>query len=135
MVSSRESSFSRGDSAMSTVRLIFDRGTILVPGLPAGGAVTRTPDLVWAPRVGAHRAPAFKHGALREALAGSGVRVEDEVRARTPAPRVWPPVELRPYQEAALCAWELAGRRGCVVLPTGSGKTRVALAAMARTGL
>lgn len=36
-------------------------------------------------------------------------------------------MEVRPYQEAALCAWELAGRRGVVVLPTGIGKTRVAL--------
>jgi superfamily II DNA or RNA helicase len=39
---------------------------------------------------------------------------------------------LRPYQEAALWAWELAQRRALVVLPTGSGKTRLAIAAMAR---
>ena len=32
-------------------------------------------------------------------------------------------------------AWELAGCRGIVVLPTGAGKTMVALAAMARSGL
>jgi len=32
-------------------------------------------------------------------------------------------------------AWELAGCRGIVVLPTGAGKTIVALAAMARSGL
>src|SRR4051812_8019401 len=43
-------------------------------------------------------------------------------------------VALRSYQEAALNGWELAGRRGVVVLPTGSGKTLLALAAMARTG-
>jgi superfamily II DNA or RNA helicase len=46
----------------------------------------------------------------------------------------WSPIELRPYQEAALWAWELAQRRALVVLPTGSGKTRLALAAMARAG-
>jgi hypothetical protein len=46
-------------------------------------------------------------------------------------------VELRPYQRAAaaLEAWEAADRRGIAVLPTGSGKTRVAIAAMARSGL
>src|ERR1051325_7151306 len=41
------------------------------------------------------------------------------------------PIELRPYQQAAALAWATAGRRGVVVLPTGSGKTRVALAVVA----
>jgi superfamily II DNA or RNA helicase len=44
-------------------------------------------------------------------------------------------VELRPYQEAALAAWELATRRGTAVLPTGSGKTRLAIAAMVRANV
>jgi superfamily II DNA or RNA helicase len=44
-----------------------------------------------------------------------------------------PEISLRPYQAAALEAWELAGRRGVVVLPTGSGKTHLGLAAAART--
>jgi superfamily II DNA or RNA helicase len=46
----------------------------------------------------------------------------------------WVPIELRPYQQAALTAWQLAGGRGVIVLPTGSGKTRVAVAALARLG-
>lgn len=33
----------------------------------------------------------------------------------------------RPYQMEALAAWQAAGRRGVVVLPTGAGKTLVAL--------
>ena len=41
---------------------------------------------------------------------------------------------LRPYQDAALVAWELAERRGVVVLPTGAGKTRVGIAALQRFG-
>ncbi|MBI3979031.1 MAG: DEAD/DEAH box helicase [Chloroflexi bacterium] len=47
------------------------------------------------------------------------------------APRLTP----RPYQAEALDAWESAGCRGVVVLPTGSGKTLVALLAAARLGL
>jgi len=39
---------------------------------------------------------------------------------------------LRPDQEAALAAWERAGRRGVVVKPTGTGKTEIALTAIAR---
>jgi predicted nuclease of restriction endonuclease-like RecB superfamily len=44
-------------------------------------------------------------------------------------------VDLRSYQEAAVSAWELARRRGVIALPTGSGKTRLALAVMQRTQL
>jgi superfamily II DNA or RNA helicase len=58
----------------------------------------------------------------------------DEVRAVQAPVGSWSPIELRPYQEAALWAWELAQRRALLVLPTGSGKTRLALAAMARAG-
>src|SRR5262249_6758830 len=38
---------------------------------------------------------------------------------------------LRPYQEQAVEGWFAFGRRGIVCLPTGSGKTRVAIAALA----
>jgi superfamily II DNA or RNA helicase len=45
------------------------------------------------------------------------------------------PIEVklqpRPYQEEALAAWRHGGARGVVVLPTGAGKTLVALMAMA----
>ena len=48
----------------------------------------------------------------------------------------WPAVtlpELRSEQHTALHEWTAAGRRGVVVMPTGTGKTEVALAAMAKT--
>jgi superfamily II DNA or RNA helicase len=48
------------------------------------------------------------------------------------APDPFPAIALRPYQEEAHHAWVTAGRRGLVVLPTGSGKTRLAIAAIAR---
>ncbi|MFL5805010.1 MAG: DEAD/DEAH box helicase, partial [Roseiflexaceae bacterium] len=38
----------------------------------------------------------------------------------------------RPYQEDALAAWLAAGGRGVVVLPTGAGKTALALMAIER---
>ena len=40
---------------------------------------------------------------------------------------------LRPYQEEAVAVWENAGRRGVLDMATGTGKTRVALAAAERT--
>jgi superfamily II DNA or RNA helicase len=85
--------------------------------------------------VGAYRAPASRYSALKRWLLASGVRFQD----LSPRPRsleeAWTDVDLRSYQEAALSAWELAQRRGVVALPTGSGKTRLALAAMQRTRL
>ncbi len=39
--------------------------------------------------------------------------------------------ELRWYQTTALARWKAAGRRGVIALPTGSGKTLVAIAAIA----
>ncbi|BDI29126.1 ATP-dependent helicase [Capsulimonas corticalis] len=44
-----------------------------------------------------------------------------------------PPLDVtpRPYQQEALAAWSAAGARGMVVLPTGAGKTMLALTAIA----
>ncbi|HKG25921.1 MAG TPA: DEAD/DEAH box helicase [Thermomicrobiales bacterium] len=41
----------------------------------------------------------------------------------------------RPYQEEAIDAWSQHGGRGVIVLPTGAGKTVVALMAAARLGV
>ncbi|NIA29643.1 MAG: DEAD/DEAH box helicase family protein [Actinobacteria bacterium] len=44
-------------------------------------------------------------------------------------------VDLYPYQQEAVQAWRRAGSRGSVCLPTGSGKTWVALKAMEAVGV
>ena len=83
---------------------------------------------------------------LRSRLSEEGVRLSEQSVRRSDTfgprsdtqralPASSPPLstgawgELRPYQAAALAAWEGAGRRGIVVLPTGAGKTRLGLAA------
>jgi superfamily II DNA or RNA helicase len=119
---------------MTEVRLRFDRGTLLIEGLADPTDLGERFGVLWDPRVGAHRAPARVLYALAGELRRRGVLDSD---AR-PLPRLAPPSglrppELRPYQEAALAAWRHGGRRGLVVLPTGSGKTRVAIAAIAST--
>ena len=42
-------------------------------------------------------------------------------------------IALRPYQRDAVARWEWFNRRGLVVLPTGMGKTEIALEIMRRT--
>ncbi|MGH7267025.1 MAG: DEAD/DEAH box helicase family protein [Candidatus Rokuibacteriota bacterium] len=122
-------------AARRVVHLRFDHGTILITGAPETMDFTEAPGVRWDPRVRAHRAPAAAYGALRAWLLESRVRFVDAVRAEAPPTDGWAEIGLRGYQATALWAWELAGRRGVVVLPTGSGKTRVALAAMAHTRL
>jgi superfamily II DNA or RNA helicase len=115
------------------VRLVFDRGTLLIQG--SSGGVDGLPGVLWDPRVRAWRAPAYRYPELAPLLAARNADLSDGVRAQLPPPRVIAPPSLRPYQAAAVAAWELAGRRGILALPTGSGKTRTAIAAIARCGL
>jgi superfamily II DNA or RNA helicase len=115
------------------VRLVFDRGTLLLHDAPAGLDVAGFPGVLWDARVGALRAPARIAYALAASLRRRGVPLADTPRPRLVPPSGIRPVTLRSYQEAALAAWRRAGRRGLVVLPTGAGKTRVALAALAAT--
>ena len=102
---------------------------------PSGGNLATAPGVLWDPRVCAYRAPASSYSALRRWLLASGVRFQDLLPRPRSLEEAWRDVDLRSYQEAALSAWELAQRRGVVALPTGSGKTRLALAAMQRTRL
>jgi superfamily II DNA or RNA helicase len=112
--------------------LRFDRGTLVFDDPESPDQLSQLPEIAWDPRIGRHRAPAWCHAAIVRALSGKAVRFSDEVRPAGRKPDSWEPVSLRPYQETALAAWEMTGRRGTIVLPTGSGKTRIALAAMAR---
>ncbi len=114
--------------------LSFDRGTLLLRG-PGLDAVMAGDGWTWDHRVSAWRCDAIRYGRVREELAAQfGPTWRDEVPA--PARVHWPAVSLptlRPEQVEALEVWERAGRRGQVIMPTGTGKTEVALAAMARS--
>src|SRR5207247_644362 len=117
------------------MRVVFDRGSVLLLDAPSGFDPRGSGGLLWDGRVGSWRAPAWRYVELVKALARGVVEHSDEVSVAPPALNGWQAIDLRPYQEAALDSWELAGRRGLIVLPTGSGKTRLALGAMARTRL
>ncbi|HVY31909.1 MAG TPA: DEAD/DEAH box helicase family protein [Polyangiaceae bacterium] len=115
------------------MRLLFDHGTLVLADAPD---LSRKdiPGLLWDPRVALYRAPAHRHAEVVQALAALRLPFVDAVLPATRAPTgVWTMPELRPYQEAALVAWDLAEGRGVVALPTGSGKTRVAAAALAQS--
>jgi Xeroderma pigmentosum group B helicase damage recognition domain/Type III restriction enzyme, res subunit len=109
----------------------FDRGTLLVDG----AAAERLAAVVWDGRVQAWHAPAFRYAELVAQARALGLELCDEVGPHLSASSAsWVHPELRPYQRDALAAWHAFHRRGLVVLPTGSGKTIVAAAALAKTG-
>ena len=116
------------------MQLSFDRGTIICTGAPRVCAVAKLPGVLWDRRVEVFRAPAYRYCELCAELKQRGVTYIDEVRIDGIRKPTTVSAALRPYQEAALQAWDLMGRRGVIALPTGSGKTNIAVAAIARSG-
>lgn len=117
--------------------LMFDRGTLLLSGAGCENLCDIPSPSVWTwdDRVGAFRCDAIHYAAAHTALAGQfGPSLSDEVPKPSSVylPKVRLP-KLRPHQIEALEAWFKTGCRGQIIMPTGTGKTEVALAAMART--
>jgi superfamily II DNA or RNA helicase len=74
------------------------------------------------------------HGVIVKRLSSKGVEFRDETEASPPLGPLYSKVELRDYQDEALNSWKQAGRRGVVVLPTGAGKTVLAMKAIEELG-
>jgi superfamily II DNA or RNA helicase len=108
------------------IHLQYDKGSLLIRG------EVGTPYGRWDPRVGAFRAMALHYTEVLEYLDRSRFLYRDEASDPIPISKLGSDVELRPYQREALEAWLDAGRRGVIELPTGAGKTFIALKAMER---
>ncbi|MFC6938934.1 DEAD/DEAH box helicase [Salinirubellus sp. GCM10025818] len=112
----------------ASVRLTFEGGTVRVDA--PRDLLETLPDVEYDPRTETGRTPGFRYATLRAALAEHDVEVEDRVLALSDLPALRSAYELREYQHEALDAWRDAGQRGVLELPTGSGKTVIALKAI-----
>ncbi|WP_337174827.1 DEAD/DEAH box helicase family protein [Paludisphaera sp.] len=118
------------------LRLVFDRGTVVVEGL-AEGQEAPLPGVQFDPRTGSYRAQAIWYRPLVEYLRGRKIAYDDAARGYGPTQTPWRiqvAKEAFPHQVEGLDAWWKAGGRGVVVLPTGTGKTHLANLAIERAG-
>ena len=106
----------------------------MLDGAPTGVDLQILVGAKWDDDLAAWRIPADRLSGAKARLSDAGVRCSDEIRpARLEGEWAAPP--LRWYQQEALEAWRAAGDRGVVALPTGAGKTLVALAAIEQLGV
>jgi superfamily II DNA or RNA helicase len=112
---------------IGSVRLRYQGGTLIAEG-------AWVPYAVWDDRVRGYRALALYYSTIMKYLTAAGYDVHDDV-LRLDDVKFEDRISLKQFQEDALRAWESSGSRGIVVLPTGTGKTFVALKAMARLSI
>jgi len=117
----------------SPIQLTFEGGTLRVSGA-ALERLTALPGCRFDQRSGTFRAEGRAYRALVEHLRREHIPYRDEARAYQPT--AWLLRTSRdpfPHQSEALAAWWQQGGRGVVVLPTGTGKTHLAVMAIHKT--
>jgi superfamily II DNA or RNA helicase len=119
---------------MDRIHVTFEGGTLVVSGAEPE-RLAALPGFRPDPRSGTYRAEARQYRALVEHLRREQIAYQDEARAYQATP--WPLRTSRdpfPHQTEALAAWWEKGGRGVVVLPTGTGKTHLAVLAIHHVG-
>ncbi len=112
------------------VHLAFEGGTLVVTGATAE-RLAGLPFCRHDPRAGVYRAEGRHYRVLVEHLRRGQIPYTDAARAWQPTPwRLRTSRDPFPHQTEALEAWWKGGGRGVVVLPTGTGKTHLAILAI-----
>src|SRR5687767_10998754 len=111
--------------------LVFESGTLELRGFERDGF--ELPDACrWDERSACYRAPAAAYADVVRVLHRAGHEYTDKARSYAELEAsLCVRREPRPYQTEALAAWRRARGRGVVVLPTGAGKSHVAVLAIA----
>ena len=119
-----------------SIFLNFDRGTLLLrcsEGEFPESVLAHLKGVEWDPRVRNYRAPAWRYRDLVLALHTRGIPFKDNARQFAPTEfSLQKPITPRSFQQEALEAW-LPEKHGVISLPTGAGKTILALLLIAKT--
>jgi superfamily II DNA or RNA helicase len=115
------------------IQVSFDRGTIVAEGL-LKEQEHLFPYLKWDERVQKYRAQAFYYRDFILTLRANKINHTDKAKNFSPREFILnEPIIPRVHQTEALNAWLKKGSRGQVILPTGAGKTILAVLAIAKT--
>jgi len=115
------------------VSLHFDKGTILLY-VPEDSQLTLLESVVWDDRTQCYRVPAADYRRLVTTLCEQKIPFQDH--ARKFSVETFPlkkKINPRSFQQEAVEAW-MTEQRGVVALPTGAGKTILAVMLIAKTG-
>mgnify|MGYP002632250223 CR=1 FL=1 len=111
--------------------LRYQDGTLIVEGADLADLPE---EFEFDDRIKAPRGPAWRYADVVLGAHRSGRPLDDQAKAFEKLPlEHLAERQARPYQREALDAWVANGRRGAVILPTGSGKTFVAELAILTT--
>ena len=99
------------------------KGTLIIKG------DVHVPNATYDAKEKCYRLMAYRYRDVISYFEDSGIQYRDYVFNAIPCPEFNVDLKLRDYQKRALKAW-LVDKRGCIVLPTGSGKTYIAIAAI-----
>jgi superfamily II DNA or RNA helicase len=114
------------------ILLSYDSATVVVSGVSAD-RLAALPHCMFDQRTGVFRAEGQHYRAIVEHLVRNKIPYEDKAKQWEPTP--WPRRTERtpfPHQSEGLQTWATQGKRGVVVLPTGTGKTFLAILAIER---
>ncbi|QSH40181.1 DEAD/DEAH box helicase family protein [Lentisphaerota bacterium ZTH] len=113
-------------------KLAFEAGTLLLKNLPLSKLpIELLRKIKWDERVECHRCMAYLYAPLVLALRDAGCCYEDNAREFAPLDLdLNTDFQLRTHQQEAFVAWKNAECRAVTALPTGSGKTFLAVTAI-----
>ena len=111
----------------SNPKLFFDKGTIRIED----SGLIRIPGTKYDDRTKILRSFALNYSEIIEYLKNSDLDFVDNVPDFIPSPIFQVrDLVLRDYQQQAIQNWDKSSMRGCVILPTGAGKTAIGIQAI-----
>ena len=117
------------------IRTVFDNGTLVWSGDEIADLVAAAPDVFkFDSRINAFRSRACDYAALLQKVRSMNLDLQDEACAFEPLNDLvlQETIIPRKHQQTAFDAWRINHYRGVAALPTGSGKTILAVMAIAR---
>ena len=117
------------------IKTVFDNGTLVWSGEEIAGLVAAKPELFkFDNRINAFRSRACDYVFIKQKIRTMQLELEDNACAFEPVNDLTLQETLipRPHQKTAFECWRKSAYRGVAALPTGSGKTILAVMAIAR---